>query len=78
MKAGKRWGGKFIEYFQENKIFWKDFKRTRKGTLGEKGRVKTEDGTLLEMGMTVLKSWLMMTRTEKLRLLCWEGEMELK
>ena len=41
-------GRRLIENFQVNKkMFWKEVKRTWKGTSGKEERVKAEDGRLL-------------------------------
>jgi len=52
------WCRRLTENFQVNKkMFWKEVKRTQKGTSGKEERVKTENGRLLIEKDAVRKRW---------------------
>jgi len=58
VSGDERWGRKLTENFQVNKkMFWKEVKRTRKGTSGKEERVKTEGGRLLIEQDALRKRW---------------------
>jgi len=58
VSVDERWGKRLTENFQVNKkMFWKEVKRTRKGTSGKEERVKAENGRLLIEKDAVRKRW---------------------
>ena len=46
VSSDERWSRKMTENFHENKMYWKEVYRIRKGTSGNKERMKAEDVTL--------------------------------
>ena len=58
MSVDERWGKKMTENFHENKMFCKELQRIKKGTFGNKERVKREDGTILVEKEAVKERWV--------------------